>query len=361
MTPRVTVLMPIHNVEKHLRAALDSVLAQTFTDFELLIIDDCSTDSTPAILDTYTDPRIIRLRNAHNLGLVASLNRGIAAARGTYLARMDGDDICLPGRLAAQVAHMDAHPDIVLLGTKYVHIDDDDAYVYGGAEAPPPPEPGTRGYLRWSLLWMTSIQHPTALIRRAALGDLRYDAAFFTAEDYELWTRLGRLGAVERLPDVLLRYRVNPAGISVTKRERQLATHFSITYREICLLLGETLPEDLMRFLFRMVIPQPQDPSDTIAGISFVAALDLFTRIRAAFVSRHTLQPDERSHINRETQRVYRRIMAYSRASHQRDQRNAARAWLLRRSPRLFAALLLEFGLGKLGLAPAPRPGKTLY
>ncbi|MCU0498899.1 MAG: glycosyltransferase, partial [Anaerolineae bacterium] len=91
--PKVSVIMPLYNAEKHLQAALASVIAQTFTDYELIVIDDCSTDGTSAILATFDDPRIVRLRNDQNLGIVGALNRGLAIARGQYIARMDGDDL----------------------------------------------------------------------------------------------------------------------------------------------------------------------------------------------------------------------------------------------------------------------------
>lgn len=346
--PRVSVLMPVHNVEKHLVAALDSVLAQTFTDFELLIIDDCSTDRTAAILERYTDPRIVRTRNERNLGLVETLNRGIDRACGDYIARMDGDDVCLPDRLAAQVAYLDAHPNTVLLGTKYVYVDDQDQPLLNGIPAPPYPEPGTPGYLRWALLWLTAVQHPTAMFRREALGDLRYDADYFTAEDYDLWARLGQVGEVARLPDVHLRYRVNPVGISSTKREQQLETHFRITQRELSALLGEPLPEPALRFLFHRVIPQPQTFDGALPWADVADALALMQRIRAAFFAQNNLTAAERAHIDREWRRVVRQVLIYLRASPDPAKRRAMRTWMLRYTPGLFARMGWELVIGRL-------------
>ncbi len=347
--PRVTVLMPAFNVEKHLRAAVDSVLAQTFTDFEFLIVDDCSTDGTAAILDSYTDPRIVRLRNAQNLGIVASLNTGIEAARGQYIARMDGDDICLPGRLGAQVAHLDAHPQVVLLGTKYVHIDDEGQYVYHGFEMPPPPEPGTPGYMHWSLLWMTSVQHPTAMIRREALGDLRYENDYFTAEDYDLWSRLGRRGQVERLQTVHLHYRVNPAGISMTKRQHQLETHFRITHRELSLMMGQPVPESLARFLFHVAVPLPKDMLRSVPQADVTAALGLYWQIRQRFLATQALTADERAHIDREADRVLRKTLSAARSHCGPRERLEVRGWVLWHAPKLFARLALELVRSKFG------------
>ncbi len=112
--PKLSVVMPLYNAARYLRPAIESILNQTYTDFEFIIVDDCSTDETPAILDSYPDPRIVRLRNPQNLGIVGALNRGLEAARGQYIARMDGDDIALAERFAQQVAWLDAHPNIGL-------------------------------------------------------------------------------------------------------------------------------------------------------------------------------------------------------------------------------------------------------
>ncbi|MCO6443216.1 MAG: glycosyltransferase family 2 protein [Anaerolineae bacterium] len=343
--PRVTVLMPVFNVEKHLRAAVDSVLSQTFSDFEFLIIDDCSTDGTAGILAAYDDPRIVLARNPQNLGIVASLNRGIARARGEYIARMDGDDICLPERLTAQVAYMDANPVVVLLGTKYTHIDDDGQFVYHGGEMPPPPEPGTPGYMRWSLLWMTSVQHPTAMIRRSALADMQYDAAYFTAEDYDLWARLSHRGQVARLQQIHLHYRVNPAGISTTRRQQQLDTHYRIMHRELCALMDAPLSEADTRVLFQMVVPQQPKgaPQEVIPGADLVAALRTYWAIRRRCFAVFQLQAEERAHIDREADRVLRRMLAYARAYSDGRERLALRAWLMRHAPGLFVRLAGEF------------------
>ncbi|MGC8880316.1 MAG: glycosyltransferase family 2 protein, partial [Anaerolineae bacterium] len=96
MTPAISVIMAVYNGARYLREAVDSILNQTFTDFEFIIVDDGSTDETPAVLDEYNDPRIVRLRNAHNLGLTKSLNRGLHVARGRYIARQDADDLSYP-------------------------------------------------------------------------------------------------------------------------------------------------------------------------------------------------------------------------------------------------------------------------
>lgn len=341
MNPRVSVIMPLYNAEKHLREAIDSILNQTFNDFEFIIIDDCSTDGTAAILDSYEDTRIIRLRNSQNLGIVGALNRGLDAARGDYIARMDGDDISLPARFQEQVAYFDAHPEVGLLGTKYIYIDEQGQFLYNGIEAPP--EPDTRGSVKWALLWKTAIQHPSAMIRREILEkhQLRYEMEFFTAEDYELWARIGHHAVVERLPGVYLYYRSNPHGISSTKREQQMKTHYRITYRELCCLIEEPLPDDLTRFLFNAIIPDALP--EMSEKVDLVAVVDLLARIREKFLATTILLPDERQHIQHELTRAFLKILAYAREQADSKTRFQVRLRILQKSPDFFVRLSRSF------------------
>jgi len=121
--PKVTVLMPVYNGERYLNEAVDSILGQTFTDFEFLIIDDASTDKTPEILRSYDDPRIRVVTNEENLGLSKSLNKGLALARGEFIARMDADDVSYPYRLQVQHEFMTQHPGAGVIGSWAEYID----------------------------------------------------------------------------------------------------------------------------------------------------------------------------------------------------------------------------------------------
>ncbi len=193
--------MPVYNAERHLREAMDSILSQAFTDFELLILDDGSSDSSAAIIDSYTDPRLRFIQNPHNLGLTATLNKGLEMAGGDYIARMDADDISLPERLAKQVAFLDAHPRVGIVGVW--------AEAFGDAhfQIPHPPEAET---IRAKLLFDSALVHPAVLMRRAFLDahQLRYQPLGHF-EDYELWQRAARLFPLANLPEVLFRYRVS--------------------------------------------------------------------------------------------------------------------------------------------------------
>lgn len=335
--------MAVYNGETYLRLAVDSILAQTFTDFEFIIIDDGSTDNTATILDSYNDERIVRIKNETNLGLVETLNKGLKLARGKYIARMDADDIARPQRLELQVKYLESHPEIGLLGTRYRIIDDEGNNVFDTV-SPPPFIPGTVTTLNWMILWETAVQHPTAMMRRELIEahDLRYDAHYFTAEDYDLWTRIHRLSGVARIDEDCLQYRVNPEGISSTKRRKQLETHFQITYREVCAYMGETLPEDLMRLVFRVVIQHPFDSLDIINTTSVADSIDLFLRIRQRYLDNNQLTPDEHHYIQIETRRILLKFLVFSRHKDHQE-RNHVRLRILRQMPLLFVRLGFEF------------------
>jgi glycosyltransferase involved in cell wall biosynthesis len=207
--PRVTVLMPVFNGEKYLPAAIKSILSQTYTDFELLIIEDGSTDGSPSIIKGFKDPRIRVEENGVNKGLVYSRNRGIEISRGEYIACMDCDDISLPERLAIQVAFMDAHPDIGLSGTWLQVIDDEPGYVQKYLTNP--------DEIKANLLFYTSIAQPSAIIRKSVLESthLRYDNTHMHYyEDYGLWVALSLHTKISNIPRVLVQYRVHAKSFS---------------------------------------------------------------------------------------------------------------------------------------------------
>ena len=200
--PLVTVLLPVYNGAAHLRESIASILAQSLRDFELLAIDDGSTDETPAILAGVADRRIRILRNERNLGLIATLNRGIREALGAYIARQDADDLSDPGRLDAQVARLEAEPELALLGCSYRRIDE------AGREEGLRPVPTGATAIRWRLLFLSAFAHSSVMIRASALGEVGpYDERFTYAEDYELWSRIARTHEVAALPQTLVSYR----------------------------------------------------------------------------------------------------------------------------------------------------------
>lgn len=199
--PKVTVLMPVYNGEKYIGEAIESILNQTFTDFEFLIINDGSTDSSVEIISSCKDPRVRLVHNAKNLGLVKTLNIGLKLSQGKYIARMDCDDISLPGRLAKQVAFMDAHPDVCICGTwiRTISATTGDIWDY----------PCDDPTIRCSLIFGSVISHPSVTIRKEGLEkhQLFYDERYIHVEDYEMWVRCSRYVKFANIPEALLQYR----------------------------------------------------------------------------------------------------------------------------------------------------------
>ena len=198
MAPKVSVVMSVYNGECYLREAVESILNQTFTDFQFVIVDDGSADTTVSILESYKDARIRLLTNEQNLGLTRSLNRALLHATGEFIARIDADDIALPERLSKQVAYLDAHPEVGLIGSAIWSVD-----VTGRRVLKTVPTQDV--IIRWCLLFSNCINHPTALFRRSLLERVGvYDSNIRYAQDYELWSRFSRMTRLANLPDPLV-------------------------------------------------------------------------------------------------------------------------------------------------------------
>ena len=291
--PKVTVLMPVYNGERYVGEAIESILAQTFTDFELLIVDDGSTDRTLSILREYArqDRRVVVLQNGSNLGLVPTLNRGLSATRGEYIARMDADDVSLPERLARQVAYMDQHPEVGVLGTNIVYIDAEGRLLNGGR--PKARRPMSSTLIHWMLLWRCAIYHPTVMIRRSVLEQtgFTYDPNFRHAEDRDLWTRLAKRTTIASLPDVLLHYRIRPTSICRVHRKEQQAKDTAITRRELIALLGQPLSESALHTLLDAF--RAGEEGD--AFCDFAGAADLLFQAWRRFCERPLERADQRA------------------------------------------------------------------
>jgi len=216
--PKVTVLMTVYNAEEYLDEAIQSVLRQDFTDFEFLIVNDGSPDNSQEILDRYTkvDPRI-RVIKQQNMGLVASLNKGIRLAKGEYIARMDSDDVSMARRFSRQVAFLDSQPETVLLGGCFEIIDEDGNFLDRVFT------PLKDRDLRRCLLMKNVFGHASVMYRRTAVLQVGgYSTQVGPTEDLDLWMRLSQIGKIASLPYGLMRYRVNRNGISITKSRQQM-------------------------------------------------------------------------------------------------------------------------------------------
>jgi len=218
--------MPVKDGERYLGEAIDSILNQTFTDFEFIIINDGSTDRTAEIIRAYGDPRIRTINNSSSVGVAISLNNGIDRAVGEYIARMDCDDISLPERLAKQVSYMDAHPAIAASGTWAKDIDAD-GREFGERCLPF----GER--MKYEFWRPSPIVHPSAIIRASQLGSLRYDFRLTHGEDFDLWLGLKARYDLGNIPEHLLLYRVHPASLTSQYRENQIRSTHEIVARQL--------------------------------------------------------------------------------------------------------------------------------
>ena len=204
MSPMVSILMPVYKTAPYLREAMDSILSQTFTDYELIILNDCSPDNADDILDTYSDSRIVRYKGEKNVGLSNILNVGSGMARGKYIARMDSDDLSLPDRLQIQVDYLETHPDIdlVSVGMQLFGAKDE---VWVREQNP--------DKVKINALFHSPILHASSVWRRERFEEngLRFRQEMVPSEDYDLWTRALVKGLkLVNLRQVLYKYRIHP-------------------------------------------------------------------------------------------------------------------------------------------------------
>lgn len=221
--PRISVILPVYNGAEHLRQAVETVLGQTFSDLELIVIDDASTDSSLDVLATVDDPRMVVHANATNKGLAATLNIGLDIAGGEYVARQDQDDYSAPRRFETQVALLEQNPDIGLVGTwaSILRCDERGRWVANGGHHHPAADP----VLRWRLLWNSPFVHSSVMMRSATVRQVDgypRDPAQAWPEDYALWSRISNVARIANVPEVLQFYRQSPGGLSVAKREHIL-------------------------------------------------------------------------------------------------------------------------------------------
>lgn len=277
--PKVTVLMAVYNGERFLSEAVESILAQTFRDFEFLIINDGSTDRTRYILASYNDPRIRIVDNEQNIGLTKSLNRGLALARGEYIARQDADDRSHSSRLEKQVSFMDEHPNVVLLGTQAVTIDESGIRF---RNKPMMNKATSALAIRWQLLFDSAFIHTSVMFRRRVIYDLLggYDENLNKNQDMELWCRVAGKHEVANLPEILVEYRYTVDSISrnystkdVQKVKDILTTRID---QEICVDLS--LVAEWLEFWHQVT-----NPSLRTTPIHYTNSLHNLHQIIAAF------------------------------------------------------------------------------
>jgi len=253
MTPKISVLLPAFNAQAHLRESIESILAQTFEDFELLIINDGSTDQSLEIMSSFDDSRI-RIINQANAGLPVSLNRAISLSQGIYLARQDADDISLPNRLAEQVQYLDANPQCALLGSWADIILENtptDRYLR---------HPHLNGDIQIKLFFFNCFVHSSVMIRKSALnqsGLYPEEKEKFPPEDYDLWLRIAKDFEVANLPQTLLLYRELPNSISRAKLEVMQERARLMSLHAIKEVLRPPFADEDIRTLVRAMTNEP--------------------------------------------------------------------------------------------------------
>jgi glycosyltransferase involved in cell wall biosynthesis len=295
-TPVVSVVVPTYNGERFLRPAIESILHQTFRDFELIVIDDASTDSTPSILREFTDDRIVALRNERNLGIAGATNRGLNAARGQYIALQDHDDISLPHRFQTQVDFLNAHPATAIVGSAATLIDDD------GVAYASFPLPCDEIDIKWRLLFVGDAFHYTSIMaRRSAIveiGGYSDDPAFRFSEAYEPFSRIAMRHQVANLPEILVLWRRHRRATSIQHAQVQAQSGEAISFRNVCLLAhlaggnsGDPALEKERRRRdyagFKAFTSTPADQFPSLPGIQVVSSLRFFCKLQQVFYRAH--------------------------------------------------------------------------
>lgn len=227
-TPPITVLFPVYNASAYLKEAMDSILNQTFKEFEFLVINDGSTDESVEIIESYEDGRIRLVHNEENLGLIATLNKGIDLIDSKYIVRADADDICLPERLHQQYNFMEANPDIGISGTWHEMLGH-----------PSGRKRGTKystddDMIRIKHMYQVHLTHGTSIIRKEVLDEhnLRFDPDFKHAEDYDLFVRMSMYCKMSNIPEVLYLVRYHESSVSRQFRDVQKANSVRVSKRQ---------------------------------------------------------------------------------------------------------------------------------
>ena len=216
--PKITVLMPVYNAEAYIGQAIESVLSQTFSDFEFVIVNDGSKDRSADIVRLFADPRIRLIDNKENAGVIARLNEGLALTEGEYIARIDADDVWADKeKLAKQAAFLDMNRDYGMIGTLGTAIGKSGEKLY------PLDYPTADAEIRKKALVKNCFINCSVMIRKSILGKSGgYDAAEKHAEDYGLWLRIGSVSKFANLPERMVSYRVTPEGDSLSNNIRSI-------------------------------------------------------------------------------------------------------------------------------------------
>ena len=292
MTPAVSVIMAAYNGADLLPATIASLQAQTFTDFEVIIVDDCSTDDTRAVLRAIDDPRFHIIESTVNQGPVCARNTAVDHAHGRYLAGLDQDDLCRPTRFARQVAYLDAHPDTVVLGTGAAFLD-------GEVISPAVRTThSTPALIEWLLLIENPLVWSSIMVRADAASDPFTDPGHRYAEDFDLYHRMAAKGRVARLDEDLVIYRRHAGGASKRFVEMMQASAGMVLTDAYAPLFGDDAPETA-RLMIRYMMAQMPIPD----GATLLKLGEILARLQTDFLSRSNVDAEDRKLIRWETAR----------------------------------------------------------
>jgi len=294
--PTISVIMPAYNGAQWIVETIDSVIAQTFADWELVVVDDCSTDDTRDVLATLTDPRIRVIHAATNGGPVVARNIAFAAARGRYIAGLDQDDLCAPDRFARQVEYLDAHPETVLVGTAAELLEE-------GRLTPWPGDvPRTPAIIGWQLLSQNPFVWSTVMFRAdaARLLDPFERTGVRYAEDFDLYHRLRRFGALARLDEPLLQYRCHPGGASQKFSEMMAASAARVLAERYEPVFGDASAESAALVVRYFMQRHPVPDLATLASLSRILAA-----LHVDHVATTPLTAEERAQVDGEHARLW--------------------------------------------------------
>lgn len=317
--PAISIIMAVYNGEEYLEETIRSVLGQTFEDFEFVIVDDCSTDSTLEIVKSFPDPRIRVFTNEQNLGQASSLNVGIEKARGKYLARIDADDVYLPEKLGTQIAYMKSHPDVAVLGTGAAILNNK-GKVIGILEAHLEP-----WEIEFRMFYETPMIHVSVLMKRDTILSFGgYVPEYTIAADYHLWARLIMAGEkLANIPDILMAYRIMETTHSIVVGKVSLRDELPRITREYlkkqinCIITDEQAV-NIDRFVRAPEVMDRRVFKDT--RTLFLQIADEYARIRdidpglprsivkGLFLRRRLLRYMKRSRIMRQATQVFRTL-----------------------------------------------------
>jgi glycosyltransferase involved in cell wall biosynthesis len=290
---KVTVLMSTYNGECYLPATIESILSQSLTDFEFVIVDDASTDGTVAIIQRYQqqDPRIQLYCNDTNQGIPLSLNRGMALAQGEYIAVIDQDDLALPSRLKRMSEYLDEHPETGLMGSHFLVINDEDDILYIQHVDTEP------DFHFWKLMFGNTVAHPTCMYRTQLAKQLGgYREKDGCTADYGLVSRMAQRAKLTNYPEVLTCKRKHAAQTSTLRSsEINTITGYEIARENITRTIGETLPDDIIHGFAAWSF----DEATPLAEEASLATIEAYKKAYRCFMASHQVSKNAHQMIRR--------------------------------------------------------------